>query len=389
MPNLCESGAACRVLLTGATGFLGAHLLRELLEESTTEIVCPVRAGDDEAAEARLWQQLNWYFPDWPSGRAEQRVRAVAADLTLERFGVSARVYSELAETTSVVVNAAADVRHVGHRGDFFRINTDAVGKLVELCRHGREKHLHHVSTVAVKGRFPGAAPMPAFTEAHLEEGQGFTDHPYAESKYQAEILLRDAVRNGTRATVYRVGNVGPHSVTGCFQKNIEDSAFAAYVWSCIRLGFAPYRPETRLRLMPVDSMARAIALLGRAESKSGRTFHIEHSREVSHYDVIRVLQAFGYPIRVTSEREFAENAAALAEDDETLAIVLQTATAEARGAVPVNSDFSLRELSRLGFECPPVSALWLQRFLEHATQVGFLKPPPFTRHFNLPPLAL
>jgi thioester reductase-like protein len=386
-------GAEARgVVLAGATGFLGAHLLAELLRDGEVPVFCLVRAPDDAAANDRLWQRFAWYFPELASSTDRARVRALAADVTRDDLGLTASTYRELADSTCRVFNAAADVRHVGHLRDFARINTEAVQRLLDFSNTGCPKHLHHVSTIAVKGRprhaGGGELEPPPFSELDLDVGQTFVDHPYAESKFRGELLVRDACRQGARASVYRVGNIGPHSLTGRFQQNIKDSAFAAHVWACVRLGFAPYRPRTSLRLMPVDLMARAVCWLARSHEETGRTYHVEHTEEMNHYDVLRVLQAFGYPIRLASERDFMDHVARVA-DDASLGTLLQTAAAEAGSATSVDCRATERALRELQFECPRVSAGWLARFLEHAIDVGFLDPPPFRLRVALPELLL
>jgi hypothetical protein len=133
--------------------------------------------------------------------------------------------------------------------------------------------------------------------------------------------------------------------------------------------------------------MAHAIWRLALATGVPGATYHIEHPRAVTHDDVMRVLHALGYAIRLTGEQDFMASAAQLADDDETLAVVLQTQAAEDGGAVAVSSDWTLRQLAELGFECPRVSARWFQKFVEHAIDVGFLEPPRFRRRIALPDL--
>jgi thioester reductase-like protein len=385
-PGLSGPGG---IVLCGATGFLGVHLLSELLGTEGARLTCLVRGTDDAAASERLWKRVGWYFPELERSRLGQHIQVLAADLTRERLGLSERTYRALAETHSAVFNAAADVRHVGHREEFQRINTDGVQRLLEFSRQGQPKHLHHVSTVAVKGRLPEGSLCEAFTERHLDVGQRFPDHPYAESKYEAEVLLRAAFEQGTAGTIYRVGNIGPHSVSGRFQTNIGDSAFAAHVWCCARLGFAPYRPQAKLRLMPVDVMANAVHRLASSSGAVGKTYHLEHWEELSHYDVMRVLQAFGYAIRLASERDFVETAPSLTDDDATLATLLQTGASEDGAVTRVDSAATVRELRQLGFECAPASARWLMQFFEHAIEVGFLDPPRFRRRLAWPDLQI
>jgi hypothetical protein len=135
--------------------------------------------------------------------------------------------------------------------------------------------------------------------------------------------------------------------------------------------------------------MASAICTLSRSSGNAGHTYQIEHFEELSHYDIMRVLQAFGYAIRLADERDFVQAAPSLTEDDATLATLLQTAASEAGSATKVDSRATVRELQRLCFECARTTPRWLTRFLEHAIDVGFLDPPKFQRRLELPSTLL
>jgi thioester reductase-like protein len=368
------------VLITGATGFLGIHLLRALVDDSDAQVTCLVRGDHDRAAKARLWSALAWYFPELEPARIEQRIRVFAGDVTAEKLGLSDGVYDELAAQHDAIFNVAAEVRHVGAREHFFRMNTESLRALVDFSRAGTLKHLHHVSSVAVRGRFLETPSRTAFAETHLEEGQVFPDHPYAESKYRAELLLRGAFAQGARGTVYRVGNIGPHSRTGRFQQNIEGSDFAAYLRATTAMGIAPYRPHTTVRLTPVDAMARALLTLAANPDGAGRTYYVDSPREVLHYDVMRALHASGYAIRLIEAQHFAEQAVQLVQDDAALAMMLPAPSLEEGIAVPIDARHSEQELARLGFVYPEMSSGWLGKFIDHAIDVNFLAAP---RHWR------
>jgi len=372
------------VLLTGATGYLGIHVLRALIDQTTASITCVVRGDDDRAARARLSQLLQWYFPEVDWAQHERRFRVLAGDITEPQLGVSDASYAGLLAHPGAVINVAADVRHVGSQEHFFRMNTHSVAGLIAFARQGAGKHLHHVSTVAVRGRFLETPHIAAFSEQHLEEGQAFPEHPYAESKYRAELLLRAAFGEGFRGSAYRVGNIGPHSRTGRFQQNIQGSDFAAYLRATTRVGLAPYRPDTNVRLTPVDVMASAILTLAQSDTNVGCTYYVDSPHEVSHYDVLRVLQALGYSIRLIDAQEFAAEAAQLVVDDEALAMMLPAASLEQGVALPIDAAFSERELLRLGFEYPRVSGAWLGKFIDHAIDVDYFRAPKLWRAESL-----
>lgn len=373
------------VLLTGATGFLGVHLLHEVLARSASKVTCLVRGEDAAAAREALLRKLEWYFPDADRGAVELRLRVALGDVTVRQLGLRGRAYDELADAHGFVIHAAASVSHVGRQADFFRVNTDSVATLIELCRRGAPKALHHVSTIGVAGHFSSPPALSAFDETRLEEGQAFSN-AYAESKYRAEVLLRAALREGLAGAVYRVGFIGPHGQTGRFQQNIEHNDTARYVRACVRLGLAPHLPRSQVELTPVDSVARALLTLAADPEAMGKTYHIDNPHSISQYDVVRTLQAAGYPIRLLSLEQLVERAPRLSRDEESLTVMLSGLRGGPKTYhVPLESSFSVAELARRGFVYPRLSSAWLGKFLQHAIEVGFLEAPRF---WNVAPLV-
>jgi thioester reductase-like protein len=372
------------LLLTGATGFLGAHLLHEVLLRSDASVTCLVRGESDGAAEESARRRLGWYFPEISWAAHAGRLRFLAGDIAARTLGMDPRRHDELAQTCSMVINAAADVNHVGAPSQSFRVNTDGVANLIEFARRGAAKELHHVSTVSVQGHASRTTP---FDESHLEQGQTFRN-AYSESKYRAEVLLRKAFAEGLRGAVYRVGYIGPHGITGRFQRNVHQNHTARYLRGCIALGFAPHLPAAKLRLTPVDSVARGILLLANRSRVSGNTFYVVTPHELAVAGILGVLHAAGYAVRLMTPQDFAEKARRLSRDEEALA-TMAPAKPGTEGAVAFDDMASQSELARLGFEFPRPNAEWLFKFLSHIIQEGFIEAPRFWNSAALVPVPL
>lgn len=363
------------VLLTGATGYLGAHLLADLLAHSDARITCLVRGADDESARASLRRQWDWYFPG--AALDEARVQVVRGDLEAPGLGLSSVLSDALAQSHDLIVNAAADVSHVGAASRSFRVNTEAVAALIELAQRGKTKALHHVSTISVRGDMKGGTPLTAFRESHLEEGQSFYN-AYGESKFRAEVLIRKAFAAGLPGAVYRVGYVGPHSVTGRYQRNIHQSATARYVRAAVTLGFAPFPGDETVQITPVDVVARGIALLLMRAPGTGQTYYVESPQLLRKYDVMRVLHAAGYTVRLIDEAEFVEKAPSLSQDADALSVITPPPLDQEPLHLPLDSTWSQRELRKLGFQFSRLNSAWFGRFLGHAIEEGFLEAPRF-----------
>lgn len=365
------------VLLTGATGFVGAHLLRDLLERTDVKVSCVVRGENSQHAQKSLMRRLRWYFPELDFAKYEARVVVLRGDLEAPRLGLDAATYERAAHGHRVVLNAAADVNHVGAASRSFRINTEAVASLIEFSRFGETKALHQVSTASVQGEFTEPPGFSAFTEAHLAEGQVFSG-AYPESKFRAEVAVREAFAQGLPGAIYRVGYVAPHSVSGRYQPNIQQSNTARYVRACVRLGFVPYLPEETIALTPVDSVARAITTLLTRGPGRGETYYVDNPQTITLYDVVRVLQAVGYPIRLMEVEEFVQCSSLLSQDIESLTVVAPSLADTGSHPIATDSSWSQQQLRRLGFNYPRVTSAWLGTFLQHAIEVGFVEAPRF-----------
>ena len=156
MTNLASAPAYGRpgVLLTGATGFLGGYLLKELVERTEMPIYCLTRSDGTLGARARLMDNLHFLFgadavEAWPL----ERIAIVEGDLAKERFGLSEAGYAELAERTGAVFHAAAMLWHFGKLEQFLKVNVQGTENLLAFCSAGMPKTLNHISTLAVSGR--------------------------------------------------------------------------------------------------------------------------------------------------------------------------------------------------------------------------------------------
>jgi hypothetical protein len=138
-----------KILLTGATGFFGSHLLLELLRQTEAEVVCLVRATGSRCGKERLWQTL---AARGLSLRTEERRRVgvIAGDLGSPRLGLSPQAWEQQARRIDAVYHAAANVNLVHSYVSLCRDNVAGTAEVLRLCGQGRPKWLHYVSTLSV-----------------------------------------------------------------------------------------------------------------------------------------------------------------------------------------------------------------------------------------------
>ncbi|MGA4867065.1 non-ribosomal peptide synthetase [Streptomyces lavendulocolor] len=276
------------VLLTGATGFLGAFLLRELLERTGAVVHCLVRAPDADAAAGRLRAALDRYrLRD--ASRAH-RVVAVPGDLALPRLGLGRDRFDELARTVDAVFHCGAEVNLAYGYERLRAANVDGTAEVLRLAAAHRTVPVHHVSTVGV---FPPAGPpVGRVLPGHPLGDVTLLRNGYAESKWVAETLVAEARDRGLPVTVYRPTRIGASRATGVCQTS-------DFLWllvkGCVQAGLAPDDYVSDFDLVPVDHVSGAIAVLSADPAAAGGVFHLSSERLRPFTEVADRLRALGY----------------------------------------------------------------------------------------------
>lgn len=259
------------VLLTGATGFLGAHLLAALLQAGAPKVICLLRDGNG----ARLLQILCDDFGyDWIQENTA-KIEILRADITLPNLGMAQADYVSLAARVEEVYHSAADVRHyAAEEKELLAVNLGGTKEMIAFAQKAGAR-LHHISTASVSGEYLLDLPESAaqFDEDDLDIGQNWQDNGYVKSKFLAEQQVRQAVQNGLDARIYRVGRLVGRASDGVFQKNPEQNAFFRLLQSIAVLGAMPdCLASAPVDLTPVDVCAREIVAL---REGGGRVWHL------------------------------------------------------------------------------------------------------------------
>ncbi|MFI8974264.1 thioester reductase domain-containing protein [Nocardia asteroides] len=254
-----------RILLTGATGFLGSHLLLDLLRNSDAHVVCLVRAADDTTAARRLEQALRQYALPW-SREVLRRVTPLAGDLREPRLGLTGDRWDSLAAEIDSIVNAGAAVDFLRGYPSLRRTNVHGPLTLAELACTNRLKPVHHISSLAV---FNGSE---AATLAEDAPTANVADLPigYDRSKWAAEAVLRRAGEHGLTVTVLRPGGIGGHPETGAHNPRDLNTGISAAL-----LRFRTVPGFRYLNAAPVDWVSRTAAEIVLEPSAWGQTYHL------------------------------------------------------------------------------------------------------------------
>lgn len=249
------------VLLTGATGYLGIHVLRELINSDATTITCFVRGKDQASAEHRLKNLLFYYFESSFKELFDKRLFVVNGDVTEDLSQAMPKGHPAI----HTVFNCAANVKHFSKGTDIEDVNIGGAQRCVEFCLKTGAR-LVHISTTSVGEVWiinNEGEQVPMLDERKLWFGQ-FLDNRYIHSKFLAERLILDAVaKQGLSAKVMRVGNLAPRSADGEFQANFNTNRYMGRLKVFHMLGCCPYDSyDEHTEMSPIDETAKAVVLL-------------------------------------------------------------------------------------------------------------------------------
>ncbi|KIA66723.1 hypothetical protein FG87_00980 [Nocardia vulneris] len=281
-------GGARDVLLTGATGFVGAYLLRELLDRTDAVVWCLVRAENAGAGRARIQEALARYQL-WDDA-LETRIVPVPGDLAQPAFGLSDTEHAWLADRIDVIYHNGARVNHLEHYARLRAANVEGTREVLRLATTRRLKPVHFVSTVnTVISTEPGASVYEN-TRIRADElpAQG-----YISSKWAAEQLILQAAERGVPARVYRPGLVSGDLQVGI---NSPDDSFWNMVRAAVILGVAPDVGAASIALVPVTYVARAIVEISLSPA-TATAYHLVNDEPVAVRTLFDCLRRRGFPI--------------------------------------------------------------------------------------------
>ncbi len=358
------------VLLTGATGYLGIHILHQLIDSDAGNIYCLVRGKTKEKAESRLRTLLFYYFSNAYKELFGSRIHIVLGDVT-EDFDPTLKV--------DTVFNCAAIVKHFSEGTEIEDVNIGGARRCVDFCIKTGAK-LVHISTASTRGLWAGEAGSDVFTEQRLYMGQ-YLGNKYIFSKYMAERLILEAVAShGLCAKIMRVGNLAARSTDGEFQANFSTNSFMGRIKVYNMLGCCPYGMRNkRVEFSPINEVSHAIVLLA-TTPKPCCVFHPFNIHTQFLGDVLAGLSTVGNGIRFVEQEEF-DSAMDLAKNDPQKARQMASLLAYqdmAHGMkttdVARDNEYTTQVLYRLGFAWSPTSWDYVERMLTALGGFGFFE---------------
>ncbi|MFE2174452.1 amino acid adenylation domain-containing protein [Kitasatospora sp. NPDC059462] len=371
------------ILLTGATGFCGAHLLDALLHTTDARIHCLVRAPDEEHALERLRAAQQRYLRH---DLADRRVVPLTGDLAAPRLGLEQRRYDHLAGTLDAIHHLGGQVNFIYPYHQLRAANVAGTREVVRLAGHSRGIPVHYLSTLAVLAGFGPAGVREVAERTPLA-------HPdrlavgYVESKWVAEQLLHHAAAGGLPVTVLRTNDVTGDLRTGVMNTGTEICALIKYIAE------SGGYPDVRLPLdfVPADRFGRALCHVVAHAPAIGEVYHLTSPRPADLADLAARLRARGhraepvpYPAWVQGLVRFAAGHPTHPMTpfvplfvDRVPGTALSISELYFRPTFPRFDRANTEQaLAGSGVELPAVDDALLDFYLDRLTAEGFLAPP-------------
>lgn len=361
--------------LTGATGFIGAYLLRELLETTSADAYALVRAPSPADALNRIRENLRRYqlWNEWMA----DRIIPVVGDLKNPLFGLTPTAFNELAAAVDVIYHCGSKLSYIAPYEYLDAANVGGTREALRLATTISTKPLHYISSLGILLDYK--MPVGGAEEDELDEdkcpGVG-----YFQTKYVAERLVRMARDRGVPVTIHRIGLIVGDSRTGISN---EDDFVARMIVGSIQAGYAP-DVRANMDMTPVDYISKAMIYLSRQPESAGKVFHLLNPQPINWSGVFDLAAEIGYPSEKLPFSEWVEKMDVCADSSTNPLCPLLPFfhISFARRMMGVNGDdyMALRTdatqaaLARSGITCATIDSRYMAIYLSHFVEHGRLQ---------------
>lgn len=278
-PKQIENPTA--IFLTGATGFVGIHLLQELLDSTVADIYCLIRAQDEFHAMEKIDRCFKQYHIP-PKTEQKARIIPVIGDLALPSLGLSEKTFKMLAEKTDVIYHSGSSVNFIEPYSYMKAPNVEGLREIIKLAGAERTKCLALLSTISVYSWghiFTGKTVMLESDDIAQNLMSVSKDIGYVRSKWVMEAVADLAAKEGLPLITYRLGYAMCHSKTGA---NAPYQWWSGLVKNCVEFKSYPALTELREGLITVDYMTQAMAHITKNKDAIGKKFNLIASPETN-----------------------------------------------------------------------------------------------------------
>jgi len=372
------------IFLTGSNGFIGIHILYELLHNTQNKIYCLVRGESNEYRIDKLKTAYEYYFNEDISKFLNTRIFIIGGDISAKNLNLNSNNLNLFESTINTIINTAAIVKHYGDIKDFEKNNIQGTQNIVELAfKHNIR--LIHLSSISVSGNYLVKQDNHnvEFSENDLYIGQHYEDNNYVYSKMESEKLILKYMEKGLTAQIHRIGIVSGRYLDGFFQKKINDNAFYSRIKSIIDMkAISDTMTLQQIEFTPVDLCAKAIITLGKNSIANNKIFNIYNHNLVTIFKILEGLKIFNINIDILNNKDFNNYILNLSKTQkDTIKGIINDLNYDDNNLLTVNYNFTVNITSKfttnylhlLNFNWPILDDNYIYKILKHMKDVNFI----------------
>ncbi len=372
VPNSTNNYEYKNILFFGTTGFLGIHILHELLENTNAHIYCIIREKDNINSIERFKQKYSFYYNNLDS--IINRITPITGDLNCERFNLLDQTYEYLCDNIDCVFSTAAIVKHFGDSETFYKTNVLGTQKIVDFCIKNNIP-FHYTSTLSISGYGLTDVPNYTFTENDFYINQKYNDNIYVKSKLQAESVILNACKyKNLKASIYRIGNITNRYTDGVFQENASENAFLNRLSSIINLNCLPVELlDFKLEFTPVDYCAKFIVHLCKSMINNLNIYHLFNNNIITFNNFNTILELYGYKLKIATLNEFKNKV--LNSEFNTFGIInyLSIIDNKNNNSLILDNNYTNKLLSNLNLKWPDITPEYMERIIIYLKKYNFI----------------
>jgi thioester reductase-like protein len=373
--NMCDPSA---ILLTGATGFIGAFLLDELLQQTQADIYCLVRAADISQAKQRIKNNLEFYLI-WDENKSS-RIIPIVGDLTQPLLGLSDEQYRKLTLQIDCIYHCGALVKWTYSYKALKAANVLGTKTILRLACETKVKSLCFVSTVGVFSSSDRCNSI--ITEQEDLDNSGTLYVGYAQSKWISEKMVTIAASRGLPVSIYRPNTEGD-SRTGVFNRHDH---LCKVLKGCIQLGCAPSDLNMVIAGASIDYVSKAIVYISRQKESLGKVFHLVNPQPLQWSEWLDCIASVGYPLKQLPypiwKSELMKQVKGSQNNELYSISPIFTDDIIEQSKLPLfDCKNTIDMLRNTSIYCPPLDSKLLSTYFDYFIKSGFLNPPQTNKY--------
>lgn len=363
-----------RVFVTGASGFIALWITAKLLQRGDLKVTCLEAAPTPEKGLEQIKRKLR-ELDCWDEAFLE-RLQCLPGVMEKKNFGLSLEQWNKLQEETDCIVHSGFNINLAQSYAALRPVNVEGARETLRLASEGKSIPLHYIGStsivdyVALAGREEPVLENEEFAScAGIQTG-------YILSRWVADHMMRRAQQRGLPVAVYRMTTVSGDSAHCRFDLT---EMYWRLIRAFVQTNMMP-QSKRMLDLVPVDMAAQAVLALASGSQSYGQAFHINSPHKLPWETLHKYLAAEGYPIKLVSAKEWAQQMRSLPPDkiDDNMRILLSMLNDDgydANTSLTLSCEKTTQALLRNGVQFTPMTRELFSAHLQYMIDTGWISP--------------